>query len=240
MSSVWLKHIYSVLCVLTRRSMPAAVIGFAGYLLLLSFVSLKLKIYMSVQFKIDLSVSTAVTCPLKYVALGQVMVSKLNLQTYTSEFESHRVPHSDGLVSHLGKNLHKLQFFPCNEPQEWSTNNYRLQFLEWKTEHQHVKYQINWNTPNVAIFFFVCTYGFFFPFPLQFEIIQKKKYNDDWHYVPSFHFVFCNDFILVQIFNCFRFHSTILQYLPSKKLFSNFRIAKHFAHNIKNWYQFFK
>ena len=36
------------------------------------------------------------------------MVSKLNLQTYTSEFESHWVPHSYDLVLRLSKNLRKL------------------------------------------------------------------------------------------------------------------------------------
>ena len=36
------------------------------------------------------------------------MVNKLDYQTLTSEFESHWVPHSFGLVSHLGKILSKL------------------------------------------------------------------------------------------------------------------------------------
>ena len=36
------------------------------------------------------------------------MVSKLDWQTYTSEFESHWVPHSYGLVPHLSKKLSKL------------------------------------------------------------------------------------------------------------------------------------
>ena len=36
-------------------------------------------------------------------ALGSVIVSKLDLQTYTSEFESHCVPHSYGLVPYLSK-----------------------------------------------------------------------------------------------------------------------------------------
>ena len=39
---------------------------------------------------------------------GSVMVSKLDLQTYTSEFESHWVPHSYGFVPHLSKKLSKL------------------------------------------------------------------------------------------------------------------------------------
>ena len=33
------------------------------------------------------------------------MVSKLDKQTFTGEFESHWVPHSYGLVSHLNKSL---------------------------------------------------------------------------------------------------------------------------------------
>ena len=41
-------------------------------------------------------------------ASGSVTVSKLDLQTYTSEFESHWVPHSYGLVPHLSKKLSKL------------------------------------------------------------------------------------------------------------------------------------
>ena len=36
------------------------------------------------------------------------MVSKLDLQTYTNEFESHWVSHSYGLVLHLCKKLCKL------------------------------------------------------------------------------------------------------------------------------------
>ena len=39
---------------------------------------------------------------------GGVMVSKLDKQTYTSEFESHWVPLSYGLVLHLSKKLCKL------------------------------------------------------------------------------------------------------------------------------------
>ena len=39
---------------------------------------------------------------------GGVMVSKLDLQTYTSEFESHWVPHSFGLVLNRSKDLRKL------------------------------------------------------------------------------------------------------------------------------------
>ena len=36
------------------------------------------------------------------------MVSKLDWQTSKSEFESHWVPHSYGLVQHLSKTLSKL------------------------------------------------------------------------------------------------------------------------------------
>ena len=36
------------------------------------------------------------------------MVSKLDSQTYTSEFESHWVPHSFGLVLNRSKDLRKL------------------------------------------------------------------------------------------------------------------------------------
>ena len=39
---------------------------------------------------------------------GGVTVSKLDEQTYTSEFESHWVPHSFGLVPHRSKELCKL------------------------------------------------------------------------------------------------------------------------------------
>ena len=39
---------------------------------------------------------------------ASVLVSKLDLQTYTSEFESHWVPLSYGLVPHLSKKLCKL------------------------------------------------------------------------------------------------------------------------------------
>ena len=41
---------------------------------------------------------------------GGVTVSKLDLQTYTCEFESHWVPHSFGLVLHRSKELCKLLF----------------------------------------------------------------------------------------------------------------------------------
>ena len=39
---------------------------------------------------------------------GGVMVSKLDWQAYMSEFESHWVPLSYGLVPHLSKKLSKL------------------------------------------------------------------------------------------------------------------------------------
>ena len=45
---------------------------------------------------------------------GGVMVSKLDEQTYTSEFESHRVPLSYGLVPRLSKKLSKLLSFSPN------------------------------------------------------------------------------------------------------------------------------
>ena len=41
-----------------------------------------------------------------------VMVNKLDLQTCKNEFESHRVPHSYGLVPHLSKRLSKLLLQP--------------------------------------------------------------------------------------------------------------------------------
>ena len=44
-----------------------------------------------------------------------VMVSKLDQQTYTSEFESHWVPLSHGLVPHLSKKLNKLP----NSENDW-------------------------------------------------------------------------------------------------------------------------
>ena len=39
------------------------------------------------------------------------MVSKLDSQTYTSEFESHWVPHSFGLVLNRSKDLRKLLLY---------------------------------------------------------------------------------------------------------------------------------
>ena len=42
-------------------------------------------------------------------ASGVVMFCNVDKQTYTSEFESHWVPHSYGLVPHLSKKLSKLQ-----------------------------------------------------------------------------------------------------------------------------------
>ena len=47
-------------------------------------------------------------------ASGGVMVSKLDEQTYTSEFESHWVPLSYGLVPHLSKMLSKLTLYFCD------------------------------------------------------------------------------------------------------------------------------
>ena len=41
---------------------------------------------------------------------GGVMVSKLNYQTFTSEFEFHLVPYSLGLVQHRSGKLRKLLF----------------------------------------------------------------------------------------------------------------------------------
>ena len=41
---------------------------------------------------------------------GNVMVSKLNKQTFTREFESHWVPNSFGLVPQVSKKLSKLLF----------------------------------------------------------------------------------------------------------------------------------
>ena len=49
-------------------------------------------------------------------ATGSVMVSKLDLQTYTIEFVSHWVPHSYGLVPHLSKKLCKL---PPSNKWKW-------------------------------------------------------------------------------------------------------------------------
>ena len=46
-------------------------------------------------------------------AFGGVMVSKLDLQTYTSEFESHWAPLSYGLVPHLSKK--KLSKLPIKQ-----------------------------------------------------------------------------------------------------------------------------
>ena len=55
--------------------------------------------------------SSCVSVSMSFVtagASGGVMVSKLDKQTYTSEFESHWVPLSYGLVPHLSKKLNKI------------------------------------------------------------------------------------------------------------------------------------
>ena len=49
---------------------------------------------------------------------GGVTVSKLDLQTYTSEYESHWAPHSFGLVPHRSKELCKLLLIPSYR-QPW-------------------------------------------------------------------------------------------------------------------------
>ena len=66
---------------------------------------------------------------------GDVMVSKPDKRTYTSEFESHWVPHSYGHVPRLSKELSKLLlikkrfcFYVCREI--WATSKfYECQFL---------------------------------------------------------------------------------------------------------------
>ena len=69
--------------------------------------------------------------PWVWGTLGGVMVSKLNKQTFTSEFESHWAPHSVGLVPHRSKKLGRPYarsicsiFSPCMESNalEKSTN----------------------------------------------------------------------------------------------------------------------
>ena len=46
-------------------------------------------------------------------ASGCIMVIKLDKQIFTSEFESHWLPHSCGLLRHLSKKLSKLQLYEC-------------------------------------------------------------------------------------------------------------------------------
>ena len=47
--------------------------------------------------------------PVHYKGIyGGVRLIKLDKQTYTSEFESHWVPHTNGPVPHLSKKLSKL------------------------------------------------------------------------------------------------------------------------------------
>ena len=57
---------------------------------------------------------------------GGVMVGNLVKQTYTSEFESHWVPHTNGLVPHLSKRLSKLllKFQLCLQDKESSPAKY--------------------------------------------------------------------------------------------------------------------
>ena len=71
-------------------------------------------------------------------ASGSVMVSKLDLKTYTSEFESHWVPHSYGLVPHLSKKLSKL---PPQAPYTGHTylKVYALITVTSKSLHTHLK-----------------------------------------------------------------------------------------------------
>ena len=52
------------------------------------------------------------------------MVNKLDKQTYTSEFESHWVPHLYGLAPHQNKNLSKLQL--CRQEVFWARINFKL------------------------------------------------------------------------------------------------------------------
>ena len=45
---------------------------------------------------------------------GDIMVSMLDQQTFTSEFESHWEPHLYSLVPHLNKKLCKLLYIHSN------------------------------------------------------------------------------------------------------------------------------
>ena len=67
-----------------------------------SFMNIKYFNIMQVIFK------HIYLIPLWKGTSGGVMVSKLDSQTYTSEFESHWVPHSFGLVLNRSKDLRKL------------------------------------------------------------------------------------------------------------------------------------
>ena len=49
------------------------------------------------------------------------MASKLDMQTYMSEFESHWVPHSYGHELHLSEKLIKLRVLPlCRDAVDWA------------------------------------------------------------------------------------------------------------------------
>ena len=63
--------------------------------------------YYKVRIKGKVEQSRERSNALPYTS-GGVMVSKLDSQTYTSEFESHWVPHSFGLVLNRSKDLRKL------------------------------------------------------------------------------------------------------------------------------------
>ena len=67
-------------------------------------LSLQLLLILTSFFSILISVTFLIA-----THSSGVMVSKLDLQNYTSEFESQWVPHSYGPVPHLSKKLSKLQ-----------------------------------------------------------------------------------------------------------------------------------
>ena len=86
-------------------------INLDNHVFLVSFVDL-----LKTKFTISLRELRVDHRFLLLCASGSVMVSKLDLQTYTSEFKSHWVPHSYGLVPHLSKKLSKLPPLP---PLRW-------------------------------------------------------------------------------------------------------------------------
>ena len=56
------------------------------------------------------TILNAAICTIHSGTFGGVMVSKLDEQTYMSEFESHWMPHLFGLVPHRSKELRKLLY----------------------------------------------------------------------------------------------------------------------------------
>ena len=68
-------------------------------------ITFSISIFLKVMGCVNESLAKHTRVKKKKGASGGVMVSKLDKQTFTSEFESHWVPLSYGLVPHLSKSL---------------------------------------------------------------------------------------------------------------------------------------